>query len=154
MPSHRKVNACDVEIAKLGLAAVVNIKSLDGDKTLAILGEADMIDSFNLQDAHAILFDAGFFGKIADGFSNEGGSDFDSGCGVVEEHLIGLVDGERVAWGSNPRKIFLLFFQKKKCCAFLAFCLTGVSHNAYCYIRNSLIFNDLRGRGGRAFITR
>lgn len=106
MPSHRKVNACDVEIAKLGLAAVVNVKSFDGDKTLAVLGEADMIDRFNLQDAHAILFDAGFFSEVADGFSNEGGSDFDSGCGVVEEHWIRLVDGERVARGLNPRKRF------------------------------------------------
>ena len=96
MPSHHKVNACDVEIAKLAFSAVVNVVSLDSHITLAILGKADMIDGFNLQDAHAILFDAGFFSEVADSFSNEGGSDFDSGCGVVEEHRIGLVNRDRV----------------------------------------------------------
>jgi len=106
MPSHRKVNACDVEIAKLAFSAVVNVASLDGHVTLAILGEADMIDSFNLQDAHAILFDAGFFGEVADSLSNKSGSDFDSGCRVVEEHWIGLVDGEKVSEKQQGCKIY------------------------------------------------
>lgn len=92
-----QIDASKVKIAELGLAAIVNVKSFDSHEAFSLFRETDLIDSLDFQHANTILFDAGFFSKIADGFSNKSGSDFDRGCGVVEGHWIVLVDGESVS---------------------------------------------------------
>lgn len=90
-----QVDSCELQIAILGNARVVDVLCKDGDETLSSLfGKTDMLNRFDLEDANSVFRHFGFVSKVANGLASQFRSKLGVWGVVVDVHDVFWLRGE------------------------------------------------------------
>jgi hypothetical protein len=82
-----QVDSCELQIAILGNARVVDVLCKDGDETLSSLfGKTDMLNRFDLEDANSVFRHFGFVRKVTDGLASQFRSELGVWGVIVDVH--------------------------------------------------------------------